>query len=189
MKGKLFLSLLALCSPLSLAAQVATPAAADTPVPFQRYEVFAGADYISANQVKGSSALVGFNVGADAKLSKWFGGEVDFGDYPSSSGKLASPTVTTFLAGPQLFIPSDSITGFFHVLFGGQHTGNAGVKPDIAFAYAIGGGVEYAFSKRLSFRASGDAILAASVQDPNNQGFSPHTRSNGRAMGGIAYHF
>lgn len=188
MKGKFLLSVLTLIFPVSLAAQVTTPAA-DTPIPFQRYEVFAGADYISANQVKNSSALVGFNVGADAKLVKWFGGEVDFGDFVYSTSKLVSPTTTTFMAGPQFFIPSDKITGFVHILFGGEHTSNANIKPNISFAYAVGGGVEYALSNRFSVRVSGDAILSATTQDPNNLGNSPHTYSNGRASGGVAYHF
>lgn len=188
MKGKFLLSVLTLIFPASLAAQVTTPPA-DAPIPFQRYEVFAGADYISANQVKNSSALVGFNVGADAKLVKWFGGEIDFGDFVYSTSSLAAPRTTTLMAGPQFFIPSDKITGFIHVLFGGEHNSNAGIKPDISFAYALGGGVEYALSNHLSVRVSGDAILSATTQDPNNLGFSPHTYSNGRASGGVAYHF
>jgi hypothetical protein len=186
-KGTFFLSVLALL-PMSLAGQVAKPASADTAPEYARYEVFAGADYTSANQVKSSSALIGGNVGADAKLRKWFGGVVDFGDYSDSHG-LATPTVTTFLAGPEFYIPSGNLTGFLHVLFGGAHTSNANEKPDISFAYAVGGGFEYTLTKHLAARISGDDILSSFVQDPTNQGFSPHTRSNARASGGIAYRF
>jgi hypothetical protein len=186
-KGTFFLSVFALL-PLSLAAQVAKPAAADTAPEFTRYEVFAGADYSAANQVKSSSALIGGNVGADAKLKKWFGGVVDFGDYTDSHG-LATPTVTTFLAGPEFYIPSGRLTGFLHVMFGGAHTSNAGVKPDISFAYAVGGGFEYTLTNHWAARVSGDDILSSFVQDPTDQGFSPHTRSNARASGGVAYRF
>jgi hypothetical protein len=188
-KGKFFLSVLALFLPVSLAAQVKPTTPADTSSGLSRYEIFAGADYISANQVKSSSALIGFNAGGSAKLAKWFGGVVDFGDYPASHGALVAPTVTTFLAGPEFYIPSGSLTGFVHVMFGGEHTSNASVKPDVAYAYAFGGGVEWAFAKKLSLRLSGDAILAATVQDQDNLGYSPHTRTNGRASAGIAYHF
>ena len=185
MKGKFLLSVVALLLPVSMMAQTAKPAVAPD---FSRYEAFGGFAYSSANQVKGSSALLGFNLGADAKLKKWFGGTVDFGQYQASSG-VAKPTVTTFLAGPEVYIPADNLTGFFHVMFGGAHTGNVGAKPDIAFAYAVGGGFEYALSNRWAIRASGDGIVSSFVLDPQNLGYSPHSRVNPRATFGIGYHF
>jgi hypothetical protein len=186
-KCKFLLSAFALL-PISLFGQVAKPAAADTAPEFARYEIFAGADYSSANQAKSSSALVGFNVGADAKLKKWFGGVVDFGQYGDSHG-LVTPTVTTFMAGPEFYIPSDRITGFLHVMFGGEHTGNAGETPDISFAYAVGGGIEYALKKHWAVRVSGDDVLSSFVQSYGTPGESPHTRANARASGGVAYRF
>ena len=189
MKGKFLLSVIALVLPLSAAAQVTKPAAADASVvDFQRYEVFAAAAYSGANQAKGSSALIGVNVGADAKLKPWFGGTVDFGYYALSHGHV-SPTVTTLLAGPEVYIPADKLTGFFHVMFGGAHTAGISAKPDISFATAIGGGFDYAISKRLAIRVAGDAILSSFVEDPNNLGNSPHLRTNPRATGGLAYRF
>ncbi len=188
MKGKFLLSVVALLLPVSMMGQTAKPAAAPD---FSRYEAFGGFAYSSANQVKGSSALLGFNAGANAKLKKWFGGTVDFGDYlkTATSTTHASPTVTTFLAGPEVYIPADNLTGFFHVMFGGAHTGNVGAKPDISFAYAVGGGFEYNVSKRWAVRASGDGIVSSFVLDPTNEGFSPHSRVNPRATFGAAYHF
>ncbi len=174
---------------MSLFGQVAKPAAAADAAPeFARYEIFAGADYSSANQVKSSSALVGFNVGGDAKLKKWFGGVADFGYYSYSHG-LAAPTVTTVLAGPEFYIPSDRITGFLHVMFGGAHTGNAGATPDVSFAYAVGGGFEYTIDRHWAVRVSGDDVLSSFVQSFGTPGQSPHTRANARASGGVAYRF
>jgi len=190
-KGKFLLSVAVFAFSASFAgAQVAKPAAADATT-FDRYEVYGAFAYSGANQVQSSSALVGVNIGAQAKLKKWFGGNVDFGDYFASisSNGLVKPTVTTFLAGPEVYVPADNLTGFFHVLFGGAHTGNAGEKPNISFAYAIGGGFEYAFSKKLAARISGDGIVSSFVQDPTNQGFSPHARVNPRATVGVAYRF
>jgi hypothetical protein len=187
-KGKFLLSVFALVLPVSLAAQVAKPVAAADANTFQRYEVFAGAAYSSANQVKGSSALVGANVGVDAKLKKWFGGTADFGYYTGSHG-VATPTVTTFMAGPEFYIPADNLTGFVHVLFGGAHTAGVGAKPDISFAYAVGGGFSYAVSPRFAVRVAGDGIVSSFVLDPLNQGFSPHSRLNARATLGVAYRF
>lgn len=188
MKGKLLLVAVALFLPLSIHGQVAKPAAADAAPDFNRYELYAAFAYSGANQVKGSSALIGVNVGAQAKLKKWFGANVDFGQYGNSSG-VAQPTVTSFLAGPEFYIPADNLTGFFHVLFGGEHTSYPGEKPGVAYAYAVGGGFEYAVSRRFSARVAGDGIVASFVDDPANQGFSPHSHVNPRATLGVSYRF
>ncbi len=190
MKGSFALSVLALFLPVSALAQVAKPTApaADEAPALQRFELFAGFDYSGANQVKGSSALLGGNGGVSYKLKRWFGGTVDFGEYGHSSG-VATPTVTTFLAGPEFYIPSDKITGFLHVMFGGAHTGGVVTTPNISFASAIGGGVEYALLPKWSVRASGDDILSSFVQAPASTGDSPHLRANARASIGVAYHF
>jgi opacity protein-like surface antigen len=187
-KGKFLLSVFALVLPMSLTAQVAKPTTAADANTFQRYEVFAGVAYSSANQVKGSSALIGANVGADAKLKRWFGADADFGYYGASTG-VAKPTVTTFMAGPEFFIPADNLTGFAHVLFGGAHTGGVGAKPDVSFAYAVGGGFSYAFKPNLALRLAGDGIFSSFVLDPLNQGYSAHLRVNPRATLGVAYRF
>ena len=189
MKGKFLLSVLALLLPMSLGAQVAAPTRPDTGADFQRYEVYAAAAYSSANQVKSSSALIGGNAGVDMKWKKWFGGAADFGYYSFSSRSTVQPTVTTFLMGPELYVPADNLTGFFHVLVGGAHTGGVGARPDISFATGVGGGFEYATSKHLAIRISGDGIFSSFVEDPNNLGYSPHLRVNARATGGVAYRF
>jgi hypothetical protein len=180
-------SALALGFSMSSTAQVAKPAT-DAVVEFQRYEAYITAAYSSANQVKSSSALIGFNAGANAKLKKWFGGTADFGQYANSTG-TAKPTVTTLLAGPEFYIPSGNLTGFVHVLFGGAHTGGVATNPDISFAYGVGGGFEYSVSKRLAIRVSGDGITSSFTSIPYVAGDSPHSHLNARATGGIAYRF
>jgi len=211
-KGTFLLSAFALLLPISTAAQVANqpvsslassaaqPAAqatskpADTDVPGKllRYEVFAGADYSGDNQVKSASALIGGNVGVSAKLVKWFGATVDFGDYgvQATSLGLVKPTQTTFLAGPEFYIPADNLTGFVHVLFGGAHTGGVTGTPDISFAFGGGGGFEYAFTKHLALRISGDGIRSNFQQESGGVSYaSPHPHTNARASAGFAWHF
>ncbi len=190
MKGKFVLAFLAMLLPSSMIAQVAAPAK-DTAPDFQKYEVYASAAYSGANQVKGSSALVGFDFGADARLKKYFGGAIDFGYYGFSPccDPHVYPTVTTVLFGPELYVPADNLTGFFHVLIGGAHTGGVGARPNISFATGVGGGFEYTLTKRLAARISGDGIFSSFVEDPNNLGYSPHLRVNARATGGVAYRF
>jgi opacity protein-like surface antigen len=191
-KGKFLLFVFALLLPVSLVGQVARPTtSADAVSAFQRYEVFGGYAYSSANQVKGSSALSGFNVGASAKLKPWFGGVVDFGEYRfgSSSSLSTIPNVTTVLAGPEFYLPADRLTGFLHVMLGGAHTGNAGAIPDVSFAYAVGGGASYKLNTHWDFRISGDGISSSFVQAPSNAGFTPHARWNPRATVGVGYRF
>jgi opacity protein-like surface antigen len=189
-KGKFLLSLMGVLLPVSMAAQVAKPTQSTSSVDFSRYEAYGAFAYSGANQVTTTSALIGVNVGVQAKLKRWFGANADFGYYGFSHG-TEKPTVTSLMAGPEFYVPADNITGFIHVLFGAEHTGGPGIgaKPDVAFAYAVGGGFEYAFSKKLSARIAGDAINAAFVQDPLNQGYSPHWHTNPRATIGVGYRF
>lgn len=192
MKGSFLLAAFALILPVSAAAQVAKPVATDVPDKLLRYEVFAGADYSGDNQVKSASALIGFNVGASAKLVKWFGGTVDFGDYlaQATNKGLVKPTITTFLAGPEFYIPADNLTGFVHVLMGGAHTGGVTGTPDVSFAFGGGGGFEYAFSKNLALRVEGDVIRSNfQMETEGETNFSPHPHANARASAGVAWHF
>jgi hypothetical protein len=184
-KGKFLLFAIAMSLPLCALAQDSKPAAAPA---FQRYDIFAGGDYSSANQVKGSSALKGFNVGGDAKLKPWFGVTADYGQYMDST-TLVKPTMTTFLAGPSVYLPSEKLIGSFHVMFGGAHTANVSAVPDVSFAVAIGGGFEYAVHRNWYLHVSGDGILSSFVLDPNHLSYSPNLRVNPRASLGIAYHF
>lgn len=192
MKGKFLLSIFALLLPVSLFGQDAKPATpADAAPVFYRHDVFVGFDYSSANQVLGSSALLGGNIGADIKLKPWFGGTADFGYYGANatSHSHTSANMTTILAGPEVYIPADNITGFFHVLFGAAHTGGANTTPDYSFAYAVGGGVSYNIKPRWAIRASGDGILSSFVQAPASTGESAHMRVNPRATIGVSYRF
>lgn len=174
------------------AQSTAKPVAADLPEKLLRYEVFAGVDYSGDNQVKSASALIGGNVGLSAKLVKWFGATVDFGDYgkQATSVGLVKPNQTTFLAGPEFYIPADNITGFVHVLMGGAHTGGVPGTPDVSFAVGGGGGFEYTFHKRLALRISGDGIRSSFQAESGGVNYaSPHPHTNARASAGIAWHF
>jgi len=191
-KGKFLLSAFAVILPLSAAAQVAKPVAADAPDKLLRYEVFGGVDYSGDNEVKSSSALIGGNVGVSAKLVKWFGATVDFGDYASqaTNNGLVKPNQTTFLAGPEFYIPADNLTGFLHVLMGGSHVGGVTGTPDVSFAFAVGGGFEYAFNKHLALRITGDGIRSSFQQETGGVTYdSAHPHTNARASAGIAWHF
>ena len=160
----------------------------EAPKPVQHFDLFGGVAYSSANQVKSASSLIGGAIALDGKVKPWFGGTADFGYYGYGYG-LVKPTMYTMLGGPAFFVNQDKYEGFFHVLFGLAHTGGVGATPNLAFAYAIGGGMQYDIRKNLAVRLSGDGIFSAFAIDPNHLGYSQDMRVNPRATIGVAYHF
>lgn len=160
-----------------------------------KYTVFVGYGYKSLNQVNQSRhGLQGTEISGTRDFSKYFGLQLDGAYYRAALGSNGSnpgdPSVTTILAGPVFHAPlSSKLDGFVRVLIGGEHTGGESMKPDVSFAGGYGVGVDWNFSKRISFRASGDDIISAFVQDPDNLGYSPHKRSNSRAAFGFVYKF
>jgi hypothetical protein len=160
----------------------------EAPKPVDHFDLYVGAAYSSANQVKSSSALVGGTVALDGKLKPWFGGTVDYGYYGFGYG-LVKPTMYTMLAGPAFFLSQGKYEGYVHVLFGLAHTGGVGATPNLAYAYAIGGGMQYDINRRFAVRLAGDGIFSAFAIDPLRLGYSQNMRVNPRATGGIVYHF
>lgn len=160
----------------------------EAPARVNHFDLSGSFAFSSANQVKSSSSLIGASVALDGKLKPWFGGTADFGYYGMSHG-LVQPTMYTMLAGPAFFLNQDRYEAFVHVLFGLSHTGNVGATPNLAYTYAIGGGMQYDLTKRVAIRLSGDGIFSAFAIDPNHLGYSQNTRVNPRATVGVAYHF
>ncbi len=160
----------------------------EAPKPVEHFDLYLGPAFSSANQVKSSSSLIGVTVALDGKVKPWFGGTVDYGYYGLGYG-LVKPTMTTILGGPAVFLNQDKYEGFFHALFGLAHTGGVGATPNLAFAFAVGGGMQYDIRKNLAIRLAGDGIFSAFAIDPNHLGYSQNMRVNPRATGGIAYHF
>jgi hypothetical protein len=195
---KFLLSILAVipavCLPLTATSQIAP----DRPhkeqaEPTYKYEVFAGYGYTSLNQVNQSRyGLQGPNVSVTRDWGKYFGVTADgaFYKYATSAGNPGTPSVDLVMVGPVLHADlMGPMSGFFHVLLGGAHTGGESMTPNISFAGGVGGGLEYKLSPRFSLRASGDDIASSFVSDPNHQGFSPHERRNSRATLGVVYKF
>ena len=172
----------------STPAKPSATALPQAPAPVNHFYLAASFAFSSANQVKSSSSLMGAAVSLDGKVKPWFGGTADFGYYGLGYG-LVQPTMYTMLAGPAFFLNQDRYEGFVHALFGLAHTGNVGATPNLAYAYAIGGGMQYDITKRLAIRASGDGIFSAFAIDPNHLGYSQNMRVNPRATVGVAYHF
>jgi len=195
---KFLLSILAVIPAVFLPLTATSQIAPDRPHKVQtepsfKYEVFAGYGYTNLNQVNQSRhGLQGVNVSLTRDWGKYFGVTADgaFYNYATSSGNPGSPKVDMVLFGPVLHADLiGPVSGFFHVLLGGAHTGGESMTPKVSFAGGVGGGLDYKLSPRFSIRLEGDDIASSFVSDPNKLGYSPHERRNSRAALGVVYKF
>ncbi len=183
--------------PLAASSQVAPdrPSRPDRGEPTFNYQVFAGFAYTSLNQVNQSRyGLIGVDIAASRNFGRFFALTADGAYFPTSyaTGNPGTPTVSSIMGGPELHAPLyGKVSGYFHGLLGGEHTGGEGMTPKVSFAGGLGGGLEYGMSPRLVLRLGGDDILSSFSLRNNSPllGNSAHMRANSRATIGVAYRF
>ena len=148
----------------------------------------------------GATNLNGWNASVEAKFLPLIGIVADF------SGHYGSQTVTdvcgfvagcvpiqdsmnahlyNFLVGPQLSFSIGRVRPFAHALFGAGHLSETTkVRPfsfsDTAFAYALGGGIDYRLLGPLRWRVQGDFL---------SDRFFSNTQNNFRFSTGPVLHF
>lgn len=201
MKRKWLISILALIPaalmPLAATGQVAPDRGprTDAATPTFNYQVYAGFEYTSLNQVNQSRyGLIGVDVQVSRNWGRYFALNADGAYYPASyaTGNPGKPTVSSVLFGPELHAPLlGHVSGIFRGWLGGEHTGGEGMTPRVSFAGGLGGGLEYGMSPRWAIRLTGDDILASFSLTNNSPqlGYSPHMTANARAGIGIVYKF
>lgn len=149
----------------------------------------------------GSTGLNGWNASAEMKFLPLIGLVADFsGHYGSQSatlecgfttlpcvntGESMNATVYHFLVGPQVSFSIGRVRPFARALLGAARlTENASAArfsaSDTAFAYALGGGLDYRLLGPLRWRLQGDFL--------RDQFFGP-TQSNFRFSTGPVLHF
>lgn len=137
-------------------------------------DVFLGYQYVRAPQEKN---LNGFNGSVSFNVNNYLGLKADFGLGAESDLKQYS-----YLFGPQVNLRTDSkLTPFAHALFGAITTDFDDFRGSkTGFGMALGGGIDYKFSDKVSLRAiQGDYVLAR--RDGDN-------RSHTRISAGIVFH-
>jgi outer membrane immunogenic protein len=187
MKVWIVLSLLTLLSLCSAPAQ-----AQETP----KVDVFAGYSYVRENPGPSggdSFSLNGGSASVTYHIKDWISGVADFGGYHNGDilGSGVDGTLSTYLFGPRISYRSyKHFRPFAEALFGVAHAG-ASISGGLngsqnSFAMAIGGGVDYRISNRLSLRPlQVDYLMTRFPEEtPNNQ-----TQNNLRASTGIVIHF
>lgn len=148
----------------------------------------------------GSTGLNGWNGSVEMKFLPLIGIVGDFsGHYGSQTvtdvcgfiggcvnvRENMDSTVYHFLVGPQLSFTVGRVRPFAHALLGAGHLSeSATARPfsatDTAFAYAIGGGIDYRLLGPLRWRVQGDLL--------RDQFFGP-TQNNFRFSTGPVLHF
>jgi opacity protein-like surface antigen len=148
----------------------------------------------------GSTGLNGWNGSVEMKFLPLIGIVGDFsGHYGSQTvtdvcgfiggcvnvRENMDSTVYHFLVGPQLSFTVGRVRPFGHGLFGAGHlsestTARPFSATDTAFAYAIGGGIDYRLLGPLRWRVQGDLL--------RDQFFGP-TQNNFRFSTGPVLHF
>ena|SRR5258708_18172337 len=162
-----------LCTTAALSAQETTP----------KVEVFGGYSYANANpEFFGQRAnLNGWNSSLAFNFNRTFGIVGDFSGHYGSSGRSiaissnsfnVSTKTHTFLFGPQVSFRTARVTPFAHVLVGAAHISDilANSSPTFspsstAFATALGGGLDYTFTRKLAWRVQGDYLQTRFFSD------------------------
>jgi len=159
-------------------------------------EASAGYAYLNLSIPSASRAnLNGFDSTLTVNLAEHFGVCADF-SYARVSSTLAynlTTSATTYMGGPVAYLArKKNFTFSAHALFGGAHVDSivplqSGALSGYVegFAFAVGGGVQYRFSPRISFRLGADYLHTKFAQSLT----SLQGQSNFRAVGSVVYHF
>jgi hypothetical protein len=95
----------------------------------------------------------------------------------------SAPSESTFLFGPRASFRIKEFRPFVHALFGGAHVNESAygaAGSSTAFAAAFGGGLDYRFTKRFSWRIQVDAVQTR---------FFSASQTNARISTGIVVRF
>ncbi len=144
-----------------------------------KLDVFGGYSYMRVNPGGGVSGLNtnGWEAQATGNLNHWLGVTADFDGHYGDAFGIGGHDYN-FLFGPTLSYRTEKLTPFGHVLFGASHAGAAGFS-DTAFAWAIGGGVDWNVTKTLAVRLGQFDYL------PTH--FASNTQNNFRFSTGIVF--
>ncbi|MFQ5663615.1 MAG: hypothetical protein ACE5HL_07280 [Terriglobia bacterium] len=116
---------------------------------YPRGEIFGGFSFFNSGDGR-PQQLYGFETSFTGNFHKNFGLTGDFGAQFKS---IAGVTLQgyQYLVGPRVAARGERVTGFGHVLFGGE-TLRAGTFSTTGFAMAIGGGLDVNASENIAIR-------------------------------------
>jgi len=154
-----------------------------------RADLFGGYSYlnIDTNGLSSRQNANGWEASVSGNFNKWFAAEAAVSGYYKNYDVLGINVAVqdySYVAGPRInFKPL-----FVHALVGGDHlsAGALGLSASQdGLAGAFGGGLQWRFSRQLSFRSSADYVFSRH----NILGGSSVTQNNFRVSVGIVYSF
>jgi hypothetical protein len=129
-----------------------------------RFEIFGGYSYFDGSYTAEGifpSHPNGWNASATGKLNQWVGITADFSGYSQSDGVGDSANAYNFLFGPSASLTFHRFTPFAHFLLGDSYVTPSGFRfltHNSSFAYAVGGGLDYAVAKHVALRGQVDLL-------------------------------
>jgi len=147
-----------------------------------RWQLGIAASWLRFRSSVFNASAVGINTSVTYFTNEWFGVE-------GGISAVFAPTIlvgehvkiATFGAGPKIAYRRNRWEPWLHGIFGGAHE-----QPKIAgqsknsYAIKAGGGADYRWNPRLSFRLEGDYVRT---------GFFKQGQNNFQLSGGIVFHF
>jgi opacity protein-like surface antigen len=151
-----------------------------------RVEVNGGYTFLSFDTPGGGprTNFNGWDAGVAFNVTSWLSGAADFdGGYSSPGG--TSVHALSYMFGPRIYpMGHHKVTPFVHALFGDSHiTIPSDSFTDDAFAWEIGGGVDYSIGEHI-------AIRVAEIDYEQTRNFQPGPNQNNfKYKGGIVFRF
>ncbi len=144
-----------------------------------KVDVFGGYSYMHVSPGNGAEGANtnGWEAQATANLTEILGVTADFDGHYGDVFGIGGHDYN-FLFGPTLFHRTEKVTPFAHVLFGGSHAGANGFS-DTAFAWAIGGGLDWNIKPSIAVRIGQFDYLATH--------FAGTTQNNFRYSAGVVF--
>jgi hypothetical protein len=120
--------------------------------------------------------LNGWNAAVHIHMRPFLGAEGDVAHW-GLGADASVPRTTSYLFGPRVTLKVAGVGLFAHGLIGGEHSANsAGVNVNGgAFAYALGGGVDWPLVPFFAVRVGADRITAPSLSSGDAQRFRFNT--------------
>jgi Outer membrane protein beta-barrel domain len=157
-----------------------------------QFYAFGGYSYLNADlNSAGRTSLNGWNGSVEGKVLPLLGLVADFsGEYGSANIAFdgASSTSVTihqhnFLFGPQVSFSVSKFRPFAHALFGASHASDNALgvsSSNNAFAYALGGGIDYHLVPLFAWRIQADLLQTR---------FNSTSQNDVRIATGLVFHF
>lgn len=141
-----------------------------------KVDVFAGYSFLHTSPGSGlpSANASGWEGSLTYNWNRWLGLTADIDGHYCCDASLHN-----FLFGPQINFGHEKLSPYVHGLFGVSHGSASGVT-DNAFAFALGGGLDYKVTDRIGVRIAQVDYLGTR--------FAGYTQNNVRVSTGLVFH-